>query len=140
LHRGWALRRLQSRLGDVCGKTIAVLGLVYTPNTDTLRRSAAVELCGQLLGAGAVVRAIDPAVKSLPTELSAVSLAPGAAEALSGADAAVVCTEWPQFRALDWAAILPKMRTRVVLDPNRFLEKEMNDQPGVEHLSVGRTK
>jgi UDPglucose 6-dehydrogenase len=140
LHRGWAFRRLQSRLGDLRGKTIAVLGLVYTLNTDTLRRSAAVELCKQLLAAGASVRAFDPAIKQLPTELSAVSLPPDAGVALSGADAAVVCTEWPQFRALDWAAALPKMRLRVVVDANRFLEKELKDQPRVEHLSVGRTK
>lgn len=139
LHRGWALRRLQSRLGDLRGKTIAILGLVYTPNTDTLRRSAAVELCKQLLGAGAAVLAFDPAIKELPPELSAVSLASNAADVLSGADAAVVCTEWPQFRALDWPAILTKMRSRVVVDANRFLEKELKDQPGVEHLSVGRT-
>jgi UDPglucose 6-dehydrogenase len=58
---------------------------------------------------------------------------------LGGADAAVVCTEWPQFHALDWPAILPKMRSRVVVDANRFLEKELKDQPGVVHLSVGRT-
>jgi UDPglucose 6-dehydrogenase len=138
LHRGWAFRRLQSRLGDVHGKTIAVLGLVYTPNTDTLRRSAAVELCHQLVAAGATVRTCDPAIKQLPAELSAVSLASSAADAVSGADAAVVCTRWPQFRTLDWPAMLPKMRGRVIVDANRFLEKELKDLPGVEHLSVGR--
>jgi UDPglucose 6-dehydrogenase len=89
------------------------LGLVYTPNTDTLRRSAAVELCNRLLAAGAVVRAFDPAIKRLPDELSAVSLVSSAADALSGADAAVICTRWPQFRSLDWPAILPTMRGRV---------------------------
>ena len=55
LHRGWAFRRLQSQLDDLRGKKIAVLGLTYTTNTDTLRRSAAVELCRQLLAAGARV-------------------------------------------------------------------------------------
>ena len=140
LHRGWAFRRLQSRLGGVRGKTIAVLGLIYTPNTDTLRRSTAVELCHQLLAAGAVVRAFDPAIKQLPDELSPVSLVSSAADALSGADAAVICTRWPQFRSLDWPTILPTMRGRVIVDANRFLEKELKDLPGVEHLSVGRTQ
>jgi UDPglucose 6-dehydrogenase len=98
LHRSWAFRKLQSRLGDLRGKTIAVLGLVYTPNTDTLRRSAAVELCQQLLAAGARVQAHDPALKSLPAELAAISLKADLANALRGADAAVVCTEWPAFR------------------------------------------
>jgi len=75
LHRGWAFKRLQSRLGDLRGKTIAVLGLTYTTNTDTLRRSAAVELCQKLLAAGATVTAFDPAVKVLPQELNKISLA-----------------------------------------------------------------
>ena len=139
LHRGWALRRIQSRLGDLRGKQIAVLGLVYTPNTDTLRRSAAVELCKKLLDAGANINAFDPAVKQLPAELSKVRLASHIADALNGADAAVVCTEWPQFRQADWAKIIPAMRQRVFVDANRFLEKELKSLPGVEHLSVGRT-
>src|SRR6185436_10712770 len=56
-HRGWALGKLKTQLGDLRGKTIAMLGLVYTPDTDTLRRSAAIELCQQLLDAGARVQA-----------------------------------------------------------------------------------
>ncbi len=138
LHCGWAFRRLQSRLGELRGKTIAVLGLTYTPNTDTLRRSAAVELCQRLLEAGAIVSACDPALKVLPAELSKVRLATGAVSALAEADAAVVCTEWPQFRQADWSKMVPKMRRRIFVDANRFLEKELKDLPGVEHLSVGR--
>ncbi|HYV30635.1 MAG TPA: nucleotide sugar dehydrogenase, partial [Candidatus Binatia bacterium] len=97
-HRRWAFGRLQSRLGDLRGKTLGVLGLVYTPNTDTLRRSAAVELCRKLLEAGAMVNAFDPAIRELPPELSGVRLAANLAAALAGVDAAVLCTEWPQFR------------------------------------------
>jgi UDPglucose 6-dehydrogenase len=125
-------------LGGLNGKTVAVLGLTYTANTDTLRRSAAVELCQKLLAAGATVSASDPAVKSLPPELSAISLASNVAESLNHADAAAVCTEWPQFRQADWPAIIPTMRQRVFVDANRFLEKELKSLPGVEHLSVGR--
>ena len=138
LHRGWMLRRLQSRLGDLRGKTIAVLGLTYTTNTDTLRRSAAVELCRDLLAAGAGVRAFDPAVKQLPAELAPVRLAVQIADAVKGADAAVVCTEWPEFRQADWVKMAPAMRQRIFVDANRFLEKELKNLPGVEHLSVGR--
>jgi UDPglucose 6-dehydrogenase len=140
LHRDWAFRRLQSRLGDLRGKTIAVLGLTYTTNTDTLRRSAAVELCQKLLTAGAKVSAFDPAIKSLPTELSPISLAGDIATAVEGADAAMVCTEWPQFRQADWANIVPKMRQALFVDANRFLEKELKSVAGVEHLSVGRAQ
>jgi UDPglucose 6-dehydrogenase len=138
LHRGWALRRLQSRLGELRGRPIAVLGLVYTPGTDTLRRSAAIELCRALLTAGAQVRAFDPAVKQLPGEFEKVALYPDIASAVHGADAAVVCTEWPQFRQADWPNLAPTMRQRVFIDANRFLEKELLTVPAVEHLSVGR--
>ena len=137
-HRGWMLRRLQSRLGDLRGKTVAVLGLTYTTDTDTLRRSAAVELCRDLLAAGAGVRAFDPAVKQLPAELARVRLADQIADAVKGADAAVVCTEWPEFRRVDWVKMAPAMRQRIFVDANRFLEKELKNLSGVEHLSVGR--
>ena len=138
LHRGWAFRRLESRLGDLRGKKIAILGLTYTTNTDTLRRSAAVELCQQLLKAGSKPVAIDPAVKILPQELSKVALAADVAAALDGADAAVVCTEWPQFRQADWPRIVSAMKQPVFVDANRFLEKELKNITGVEHLSAGR--
>jgi UDPglucose 6-dehydrogenase len=138
LHRDWAFRRLQSRLEDLNGKTITVLGLTYTPNTDTLRRSAAVELCQKLLKTGAKVAAFDPAIKNLPEEFRAISLAGDIASALQNSDAAVVCTEWPQFRQADWTIIIPGMRRALIIDPNRFLENELKNIAGVEHLSVGR--
>ena len=139
-HRGWNFRRLQTRLGDLRGQTVAVLGLTYKPGTDTLRRSAAVELCQQLLSAGAAVRALDPVVRILPSALTGVVLTADAQEALRGADAAVVCTEWPQFRQLLWAEVLTVMRQQVVVDANRFLEKELKGLSEIEHLSVGRAK
>jgi UDPglucose 6-dehydrogenase len=138
LHRGWILRRLQTRFGDLRGRTFALLGLTYTPNTDTLRRSAAVELCHQLLAAGAHVQAHDPAVHELPAELAFVRLAP-LSTVLEGSDAAIVCTEWPEFREAPWTDLLPRLRQPVVVDPNRFLKKELLACGPVEHLSVGST-
>ena len=140
LHRGWAFQRLQSRLGPLTGKTIAVLGLVYTTNTDTLRRSAAVELCKKLVAAGAAVKAFDPAVKQLPALLAKVRLVSQRAEAVAGADAVVVCTEWPQFRQGNWTDLVAATRGRVFVDANRFLEKELGNLAGIELLSVGRAK
>ena len=137
-HRGWAFRKLQSRLGDLRGKTIAVLGLTYTTNTDTLRRSAAVELCQQLAAAGVRVNAFDPAVKQLPPELATITLAKSLPDATRGVDAAVVCTEWPEFRQAVWGELTGAMKLPVVVDANRFLEKELKGIDGVEHLSVGR--
>jgi UDPglucose 6-dehydrogenase len=138
-HRGWAFRKLESRLGELSGRTIAVLGLVYTPNTDTLRRSAAVELCQQFGVAGSRVRAFDPAVKSLPAELAGLTLAKSLAEAVAGADAAVVCTEWPAFREAAWSNLTRTMhQPAVIVDANGFLDRELNGLQGVEHLTVGR--
>jgi UDPglucose 6-dehydrogenase len=138
LHRGWAFKKLQSRLGDLRGKKIAVLGLTYTTNTDTLRRSAAIELCQKLLGVGANVSAFDPSIKNLPNELSEIQLAPEISAALKNVDAAVVCTEWPEFHQADWLKMISQMRGKIFVDANRFLEKELKTIPGVEHLSVGR--
>jgi len=138
LHRGWALRRLRSRLGDLRGRTIALLGLVYTPGTDTLRRSAAVELALALRTAGASVQAYDPALNALPAELAGIVLADDLDGALRTADAAVVCTEWPAFRAADWTTITGAMRGRIFVDANRFLEKQLLAVRGTEVLSVGR--
>jgi UDPglucose 6-dehydrogenase len=139
LHRGWTFRKLQARLGTLQGKTIAVLGLVYTPGTDTLRRSAAVELCQQLLAAGAKVQAFDPALKSLASDLGAILLAPDLASAIRDADAGVVCTEWPQFRIAPWAELVTGFRPpAVIVDANRFLDAQLKPLTGVEHISVGR--
>jgi len=137
-HRGWAFRRLESHLGTLRGKCIAVLGLTYKPGTDTLRRSAAVELCEQLAAAGSTIKVFDPTVKKLPAEISLVTLSESAATAVSGADAAVVCTEWPEFRQANWSQMLPTMRRRLIVDANAFLEKELKSQAAVEHLCVGR--
>lgn len=137
-HQGWAFRKLQSRLGELRGKTVAVLGLVYTPNTDTLRRSAAVELCQELLAAGARVQAFDPAVKSLPAELAGIGLAPDLAAALKSADAAVICTEWPQFRQAPWPDISRLMRRALIVDANGFLSSSLSAVPSIELCCVGR--
>lgn len=137
-HRGWAFQRLEKRLGQLPGRTVAVLGLTYTPHTDTLRRSAAVELCRRLTEAGAAVRAYDPAVRTLPERLDNVQLCGDAAAALTQADAVVVCTEWPEFRSLNWNQLVASLRQPVILDANGFLQKELNSLPQVEHLCVGR--
>jgi len=133
-HRGWMRRKLQSLLGDLRGKTIAVWGLTYKPGTDTLRRSSAVELCRWLLGAGAHVKAHDPAVKSLPSDL-AIELFPTASEAARNADAIVVATEWPEYRALT-AADLSEGAT--VVDASRFVRQNFEGAAGVRYVSVGK--
>lgn len=140
LHRGWAIARLKSGLGDFKGRKVAILGLTYTTNTNTLRRSAAIELCKRLLEAGAGVSAFDPAIKRLPKDLESVSLGGSIAEVLEGADAVAVCTEWPQFRQADWPKIVSLMRGKIFVDANRFLENELKGISGVKLFSVGRSQ
>ena len=135
-HRHWNFRRLQLKLGELRNKMIVVLGLTYKPGTDTLRRSSAVELCRDLIRAGAAVRAVDPSVKALPEDLGIV-LTPDAGRAMAGADAVVICTEWPEFRQIAWAEASRAMKGRLILDANGFLRKELKDLPNVDHVSVG---
>jgi UDPglucose 6-dehydrogenase len=139
-HRQWPLLTLRRELGELSGRRIAVLGLTYTPNTDTLRRSAAVELCRALLAAGASVRAFDPAVKTLPEDLAAMALCASAADAVRDTAAIVVCTPWPVFRSEDWQALIASMSgDRVIVDADRFLERELVAVPHIRHISVGRS-
>jgi UDPglucose 6-dehydrogenase len=136
-HRLWALPRLQSRLQSLQGKSIAILGLTYKPHTDTLRRSAALDLCRHLLDAGARLRAFDPAIRQLPPDWDGVTLASDLTDALSGADAAVLCTEWPEFLDADWTALLARMRRPLLIDANGFLAERLADAPAVELHRVG---
>jgi UDPglucose 6-dehydrogenase len=136
-HRGWALRRLREKLGDLSGRTVSVLGLAYKPGTDATRRSAAVELARALIAAGARVQLADPAVKALPEGLHAAQLSADVEVALAGADALVVATEWPEFASLTPCVIQTKMRRALVLDQARFLEKQLGGGE-IEYLAVGQ--
>ena len=134
-HKKWAQRRLAERLGKLAGSTVAVWGLTYKAGTDTLRRSAAVELCNDLVANGVRVKAWDPAVRALPPELT-FSLATDPGAALDGASALVIATEWPDFKQLDVKALLPRMVRRLVLDANRFLAQSTAGLD-VEYYAVG---
>ncbi len=128
LHRGWAFRRLQSRLGDLRGKKIAVLGLTYTTNTDTLRRSAAVELCQKLLAAGAKVTAFDPAVKQLPAEFAKVRLASrNRRRALTARMPPSFAPSGRNFARRIGRKWFRRCASRIFVDANRFLEKELKN-------------
>ena len=138
-HRNWSWHRLTDRLGAMEDKRIAILGLTYKPDTNTLRRSTAVELCQRLLEVEATVRAFDPVIQNTNGLLPESVLAPTLEDALRDADAAVVSTEWPQFRQADWPTLIPLMRHPLFLDANGFLEKNLIHIDGIEHLCVGRS-
>lgn len=137
-HRGWAFRKLQGVLAGIPSPVVAVLGLAYTPNTSTLRRSAAVELCRQLIAANIRVQAFDPLIRTADEAHRDLPLSASAADALQGAHAAVICTEWPEFHDLPWPALLAGMGRPVVVDANRLVEKAVAPVTGAIYLTVGR--
>ena len=137
-HARWTIRVLADRLGGLSDCVVGVLGLAYKPGTSTLRRSSAVELCRQIAEAGGRVRAYDPAVQEVADDLSFMELAESAESAARDADALVVATSWPEFKELALDELVRSMRRPLILDPGRFLEKEMAHLPGVEYVGVGR--
>jgi UDPglucose 6-dehydrogenase len=76
-------------------------------------------------------------VKKLPDELSKVSLVSNSMAAIRGSEAVVVCTEWPEFRQLNWVEAVAAMKGKLILDANGFLRKELKEIPNLEHVSVG---
>ena len=138
-HRGWPLRKLEEALGDLRGKTIALLGLAYKPGTDAIRRSVAIELCRELIRRGGKVQAFDPKVTSLPEDLGkSVILASSAEAAMEGAEAVVVATEWPEFREINTETIIGTLKRPIVIDQNRFLGREIVDNPQIRYVTIGR--
>lgn len=138
-HRGWAKRRLHELLGDLDGQRIAVWGLTYKPGTDTLRRSSAIELCRSLVEQGAQVSAHDPAVKWLPADLAAsICLAGDPLAAIKDAAALVIMTEWPEYRQIESSAIVDALGGKLVLDGNRFLAKQLGEDPRIIYATVGK--
>jgi UDPglucose 6-dehydrogenase len=138
VHRGWARRRLGELLGPLGGKTIAVLGLTYKANTDTLRRSESVALCRWCVTQGATVRAHDPSLRERRPELPETLILCGSAdEAIRGADAIVVATEWPAFRALTPDLVAAAAPRALVLDANRFLAAGLAADARIRYVAVG---
>jgi len=139
-HRVWARRRLETELGRARGSRVAVWGLTYKPGTDTLRRSASIELCRWLVSEGADVHVHDPAVGDLPHDLAGVTRHVEPVEAATGARALVVGTDWPLYRQVNLdrlAEVAPGLR---VIDANRFLGGTIGSDPRFRLISVGQPR
>jgi len=137
-HRLWPLRKVLSALDKTEQTKVAVLGLAYKPHTDTLRRSAAVELCRQMIAIGIKVQAYDPLIKAADAEHADLDLTATAQEALRDAHAVIIATEWPEFRDYPWSELLASMARPVVIDANRLVEKAVVPFPGAVYFTVGR--
>jgi UDPglucose 6-dehydrogenase len=134
--KGWPERKLREALGSLMKKRIAVWGLTYKPGTDTLRRSTSVELCMSLITEGAHVHVHDPAIRSLPSELTGIQLEKGPETACRGAHALVIMTPWPEFRSIDMKAVINNMAVPNILDPGRLLPATAVIR-GIRYFAVG---
>jgi UDPglucose 6-dehydrogenase len=140
LHKSWTANKVYELL-EGCVGIVAILGLTYRPGTSTLRRSASVELCRQLGARGIRVQAHDPAIRQDAGELGGtVALCGSAQAALTGADVAVIATEWPEYRTLRAADVAGLMRRPRVIDPNHFLAQELAGDPRITYVATGRRR
>lgn len=138
-HKSWLRDKVRRLLAGTSDPVVAVLGLTYKPGTNTLRRSSSVELCTWLHEQGVRVRAFDPAVSELPAELRPVlTLCPTAVEALTGAELAVVATEWPTFRELRADEFVAALRRPRVIDQNHFLAGTLAGDTRVAYFATGK--
>jgi UDPglucose 6-dehydrogenase len=132
--------KLEKHLGSLIGKRIALLGLAFKPDTDDMREASSLVLAARLQGEGAEVVAYDPvAAERAAGMLGSVEMASSAMEALDGADAAVLVTEWREFADLDWAAAGERMTRRLVVDGRNFLNPEALRSAGFEYEGIGRS-
>jgi len=129
--------KLQKHLGSLRGKTVALLGLAFKANTDDLREAPSIVLASRLLAEGADVRAWDP-VADASEVLKGVSFHETVLETVTGADAAVVVTEWEQLRSLASAETRQAMRTPLVIDGRNLLDPDEVRAAGFAYEGIGR--
>jgi len=138
LQKRRVIGKLERRIGPLRGKRIALLGLAFKPGTDDMREAPSLVLAGRLLSEGAEVTAWDP-IADGRAHLHGVEIASSALDAFDDADAAVVVTEWPELRELDWNAAGERMRTRVVVDGRNHLDPDEMRRLGFVYEGVGRS-
>ncbi|MFY9264066.1 MAG: UDP-glucose/GDP-mannose dehydrogenase family protein [Solirubrobacterales bacterium] len=140
LQKRRVIGKLKKHLGDsLVHKKIALLGLSFKPHTDDMREASSLVLSSRLAGEGAEVVAYDPVAAERAGELlPGVTIFDSPRRALEGADAAVIVTEWPQFKEIDWAAMRPAMNTPLVIDGRNLLDARRLTAAGYAYEGVGR--
>jgi UDPglucose 6-dehydrogenase len=131
--------KLEKHLGSLLGKRVALLGLAFKPDTDDMREASSLVLAARLQGEGAEVVAYDPVASERAGQLlDSVTLTGSAMEALEGADAAVLVTEWSEFAALDWAEVAKRMAQPLIVDGRNFLDPKALEAAGFEYEGIGK--
>ena len=124
---------------DVRGKTIAVLGLTFKPNTDDMRDSPAIAVIQTLQDAGANIRAYDPeGMEQAKKVLENVTYCTSSYETMEGSDALVIVTEWDAFRALDLDRVKALLSQPVFVDLRNIYPREMMEKAGFSYTAIGR--
>jgi len=130
--------KLKDRLGTLRGATVALLGLTFKPNTDDLREAASIVLAGRLIHEGAQVKAYDPMLDAGEHPLfPGVVICEDPLDALAGADAAVLVTEWQEFARLDWTAAAATMARPLLIDGRNFVDPAVAAEAGLEYEGIG---
>jgi UDPglucose 6-dehydrogenase len=137
LQKRRVIGKLQQHLGGLRGKTVALLGLAFKPNTDDVREAPSLVLAGRLVAEGAEVRAWDPVADGAAV-LPHATICDDPLEALDGADAAVIVTEWAQLAQLDWIDARERMRNPLVIDGRNMLDPDELRRAGFTYEGIGR--
>ena len=140
LQKRRVIGKLEKHLGSLVGKRVALLGLAFKPNTDDMREASSLVLSARLQGEGAAVSAYDPVAEDRARDLlPSVEFADSAEEALRGSDAAILVTEWAEFKELDWGALAKEMASPVLIDGRNFLDPEALRGAGFAYEGIGRS-
>jgi UDPglucose 6-dehydrogenase len=140
LQKRRVVAKLEKHLGDLVGRRIALLGLAFKPDTDDMREASSLVLSARLLAEGARVRAYDPVAEARARELMlGVEFSQSALDAVTGADAAVLVTEWPELVGLDWSRVAQAMEGALVVDGRNALDPEALRAAGLTYEGIGRT-
>jgi UDPglucose 6-dehydrogenase len=140
LQKRRVLKKLEKHLGSLAGRTIALLGLAFKPDTDDMREASSLVLAARLQGEGATVRGYDPVAEERARELLPdVEFRASVTEALDDADAAILVTEWPEFAEADWADLRKKMANPLLIDGRNFLDPATLRNAGFTYEGIGRT-
>ncbi len=139
LQKRRVIAKLQKHLGSLVGKTVALLGLAFKANTDDMREASSLVLAARLQADGAQVRAYDPVAEDEARKMMiGVEFANSALEALEGADACVIVTEWGEFADLDWNEAAKHMAGRLVIDGRNYIDPDTVRTAGFEYEGIGR--
>jgi UDPglucose 6-dehydrogenase len=139
LQKRRVIAKLAKHLGSLVGRKVALLGLSFKPNTDDMREASSLVLSARLHGEGATVVAYDPVAEARAGGLlPSVELSESVADALDGADAAILVTEWPEFAELDWAELAGRMAKPLIVDGRNFLDPARLRRAGFTYEGIGR--